>query len=275
MGVGELVVSDIYRNIGGLQILRGVSMRVPSGTICGLIGPNGSGKTTLLNSINGLSPVNGGTVSLGGAAISGRAALRCRAGIGRTFQTALLADDKSVIDNLLVGLDTQRRASHLAYALRFPTALKEARVHHHQARQWATALGLGAVLGADASALTPRERRLLEVGRALATRPKLLLLDEPIAGLTGDEIEELVAIIRLVAAAGISVILVEHHADLVMNLSDTITVLDAGEVIAAGPPQHIRNDPKVIAAYLGDELEPFDDTTTTNTSSTDTAGIPT
>jgi branched-chain amino acid transport system permease protein len=255
---GELVVTDVFRNIGGLKILRGVSMTVVSGSICGLIGPNGSGKTTLLNSINGLTPTNGGSVTLGGHELHGRAALRAKAGVGRTFQTAVLADDKSVKENLLVGLDTQRKASHVAYAFRFPNALREARQNEALARDWASALGLSHLLNVDARSLTPRERRLLEVGRALATKPKLLLLDEPIAGLTGEEIDELVAVIRMVSAAGVSVILVEHHADLVMSLSDSITVLDAGEVIAAGPPAQIRNDPKVIAAYLGDELEPFE-----------------
>jgi ABC-type branched-subunit amino acid transport system ATPase component len=225
----------------------------------GLIGPNGSGKTTLLNSVNGLSPVQGGHVRLGNAAIDGQARTRARAGIGRTFQTAVLAEEATVEANLMTGLDTERRASHLSYALRLPPALREAREHRAAAARWANALGLGKRLHAEASALTPRERRLLEIGRALATRPRVLLLDEPVAGLTGGEIDELVDIIRQVRTAGISTILVEHHAELVMSLCDQVVVLDAGECIAAGEPASVSRDPRVIAAYLGDVLTPYEE----------------
>ena len=259
-GQGEsLEVDGIVRTIGGMQILRGVSMSVQAGHIVGLIGPNGSGKTTLLNSINGLSPVQGGHVRLGNAAIDGPARTRARAGIGRTFQTAVLAEEATVEANLMTGLDTERRASHLSYALRLPPALREAREHRAAAARWANALGLGKRLHAEASALTPRERRLLEIGRALATRPRVLLLDEPVAGLTGGEIDELVDIIRQVRTAGISTILVEHHAELVMSLCDQVVVLDAGECIAAGEPASVSRDPRVIAAYLGDVLTPYEE----------------
>ncbi len=168
---GRLEVADIHRTIGGLRILRGISMTVESGHIAGLIGPNGSGKTTLLNSINGLTPVDRGNVRLGGDAIDGPARLRAKAGVGRTFQTALLAEESSVLDNLMLALDAHRKASHVCYALRLPHALREARSHRAQATRWAEALGLGDLLGEEASALTPRARRLLEVGRALATTP--------------------------------------------------------------------------------------------------------
>lgn len=256
---GELVIEGVRRSIGGLHILRGITMRVDPGTICGLIGPNGSGKTTLLNSISGLSPIEAGSMTLGGVALGKAARSRASDGIGRSFQTVIVAEQKSVRENLMVGLDTQRTSGHLAYALRLPSACREARQHDHLITTWAGALGLGAQLEADASTLTPRERRLLELGRALLTQPRLLLLDEPVAGLTGEEIEELVGIIRAVKASGTAIILVEHHAELVMSLCDTVTVLDAGEVIASGEPAVVSADPKVIAAYLGDELAEMGD----------------
>lgn len=250
----ELVVTDLRRSIGGIAILKGVSMTVPAGTVMGLIGPNGSGKTTMLNSINGTSPVNSGEVKLGGAALGSSAHVRANAGIGRTFQTAQLIDQATVRENLTLGLDASRKATHVGYALCSPRAIREARDVRGACDAWLAALGLAARSEEYASALTPRERRLLEVGRALAAHPRLLLLDEPVAGLTGDEIIELVEIIRRIRDAKITTVLVEHHAELVMELSDNVTVLDAGRVIASDTPTTVSQDPRVIAAYLGDEL---------------------
>jgi ABC-type branched-subunit amino acid transport system ATPase component len=244
----------VSKSIGGLRILVDTSFRVEGGTIHGLIGPNGSGKTTLLNCASGLIKINGGEILLGGEPLPGVAAQHARAGIGRTFQTVLLAESDTVSDNLLVGVDAHRKVSFLAYTLRLPRALAEVRQSRAEVARWASALGLGHLLHTPVSSLTPRDRRLVEIGRALATRPRVLLLDEPAAGLTGSELEELEEVIRLMRSAGITVVLVEHHAELVMRLCDRVTVIDVGRVLITDLPAKVSADPTVVAAYLGDEL---------------------
>jgi ABC-type branched-subunit amino acid transport system ATPase component len=250
----DLEIQGMWKAIGGLQILQDVSFTVRSGTIHGLIGPNGSGKTTLLNCVSGLMKVNSGRILVGTEELSGIASRHARAGLGRTFQTVLLAESDSVWDNLLVGVDAHRRVSYLSYTLRLPPALSEIRQSRAEVARWASALGLTHLLDRPVSALSPRERRFVEIGRALATHPRVMLLDEPAAGLTGSELEELERLIRLMREVGITVLLVEHHADLVMRLCDRVTVIDVGRVIITGEPATVSRDPAVIAAYLGDEL---------------------
>jgi len=250
----DLEIHGMWKAIGGLQILQDVSFTVKSGTIHGLIGPNGSGKTTLLNCVSGLMKVNSGRILVGTEELSGVASRHARAGLGRTFQTVLLAESDSVWDNLLVGVDAHRRVSYLSYTLRLPPALNETRQSRAEVARWASALGLTHLLDRPVSALSPRERRFVEIGRALATHPRVMLLDEPAAGLTGSELEELERLIRLMREVGITVLLVEHHADLVMRLCDRVTVIDVGRVIITGEPATVSRDPAVIAAYLGDEL---------------------
>ncbi len=250
----ELDIRAISRSIGGLRILDEVSITVEGASIHGLIGPNGSGKTTLLNCVSGLTKLNGGQIAVAGAVLPGVASRHAKAGVGRTFQTVLLSESDSVRDNLLVGVDAHRRASYVSYALRLPHTLTEARASRREVTRWGEALGLGKLLDKPVSSLTPRERRLVEIGRALAAHPSVLLLDEPAAGLTGGEIEELERIIRDVRAAGVTVLLVEHHAELVMRLCDRVTVLDVGRVIVTDVPARVSVDSRVIAAYLGDEL---------------------
>ena len=250
----ELEIQSLSRSIGGLRILVDVSFTVEGATIHGLIGPNGSGKTTLLNCVSGLSKRNGGRMTLSGEPLAGVASRHAKAGVGRTFQTVLLSETDSVRDNLLVGVDAHRRTSYVSYALRLPPALAEARQSRREVSRWAEALGLTGLIDNPVSSLTPRERRLVEIGRALAAHPSVLLLDEPAAGLTGGEIEELERIIRAVRAAGVTVLLVEHHAELVMRLCDRVTVLDVGRVIVTDVPAKVSTDSRVVAAYLGDEL---------------------
>ena len=185
----SLDITDMSKAIGGLHILREISFTVESGTIHGLIGPNGSGKTTLLNCVSGLTKLDAGTVKLGGVELHGGAATHARAGIGRTFQSVLLSEGDSVRDNLLVGVDADRKIDYVSYTLRAPWALEEIRWMRAETEAWASALGLSAVLDRPVGSLTPRQRRLVEIGRALASRPKVMLLDEPAAGMTGAELE--------------------------------------------------------------------------------------
>jgi ABC-type branched-subunit amino acid transport system ATPase component len=250
----DLEIRGMWKAIGGLQILQDVSFTIQNGTIHGLIGPNGSGKTTMLNCLSGLMKVNSGQILVGSEELTGVASKHARAGLGRTFQTVLLAESDSVWDNLLVGVDAHRRVSYLSYTLRLPPALAELRQSRAEVAKWASALGLAHLLDSPVSALSPRERRFVEIGRALATHPRVMLLDEPAAGLTGSELEELERLIRLMREVGITVLLVEHHADLVMRLCDRVTVIDVGRVIITGEPATVSRDPAVIAAYLGDEL---------------------
>jgi ABC-type branched-subunit amino acid transport system ATPase component/ABC-type branched-subunit amino acid transport system permease subunit len=250
----ELELLGVCKSIGGLRILVDTSFRVEGGTIHGLIGPNGSGKTTLLNCASGLTRVDSGEVLLGGERLPGVASRHARSGIGRTFQTVLLAEGDSVSDNLLVGVDAHRQVSFASYVLRTPHALAEARQSRAEVARWASALGLGHLLHSPVHSLTPRDRRLVEIGRALATRPRVLLLDEPAAGLTSEELEELEELMRLLRDSGITVVLVEHHAELVMRLCDRVTVIDVGRVLITDDPATVSADPAVVAAYLGDEL---------------------
>jgi len=250
----DLEIDKVSKAIGGLKILREMSFTVEPGTIHGLIGPNGSGKTTLLNCISGLTKIDDGRVLVGGDPLPGNAARNARAGLGRTFQTVLVSEADSVRDNLLVGVDAHRQTDYVSYTLRLPWALSEMRRSGDETEAWASALGLAAVLDRPVSSLTPRQRRLVEVGRALATRPRVMLLDEPAAGMTGPELDELERMIRLMRSAGITVLLVEHHAELVMRLCDRVTVIDVGRVLITDEPATVSRDPAVVAAYLGDEL---------------------
>jgi branched-chain amino acid transport system permease protein len=250
----DLEIRHVSKAIGGLQILREMSFTVEAGTIHGLIGPNGSGKTTLLNCVSGLSKTDDGRVFICGVPLPGSAARNAKAGVGRTFQTVLVSEADSVRDNLLVGVDAHRHVDYVSYTLRLPWAQGEIRRAGKETETWASALGLRAVLDRPVSSVTPRQRRLVEIGRALATRPRVMLLDEPAAGMTAPELDELERLIRVMRAAGITVLLVEHHAELVMRLCDRVTVIDVGRVLITDEPATVSHDPTVIAAYLGDEL---------------------
>ncbi len=233
-----LEVEQVSRSFGGVAANVDVSFTVEAGEILGLIGPNGAGKTTLFNMIAGEIAPESGVIRMAGEIVSGRGPLACaRAGIARTFQIVRSFDTMTVLENVMVGA--------FARVGRTRTAMAEAAA-------MLAATGLAARADAPAAQLTPPEKRRLEVARALATRPRLILLDEMLTGLTPAEAQDGVALIRAVRAQGITVIMVEHVMEILLPLIDRAVVLDLGRVIARGTPDAVVRDPAVIRAYLGD-----------------------
>jgi branched-chain amino acid transport system ATP-binding protein len=234
---GNLVAEGVRVAFGGVVAVAGVDLKAPSGRVTSVIGPNGAGKTTLLNLVSGFQPANAGTINVGGREITGMPAYEAaRNGLARTFQTAQPFANLSVLDNVRLGL--------LRGAWRGEASVELARA----------LLALVGYFGPDdrlAATLPHVDRRLVEIARALATAPAVLLLDEPAAGLDEADTVKLAALLQRLARAGLAIVLVEHDMTLVMSISDEIVVLDAGRRIAAGPPAVVRADPAVKAAYLG------------------------
>jgi branched-chain amino acid transport system ATP-binding protein len=239
-----LQVRDIGISFGGIKAASDVSFTAAQGQVTSVIGPNGAGKTTVLNMIGGFYKPSAGSIRLGGAELAGAPAWKvARAGIGRTYQTTKLFETMSVIDNVLIAMRRGRLGSMLtATASNDDEAAAEALIAF---------VGYRGALAATAGDLPHVDRRLVEIARALAMRPRVLLLDEPAAGLMASDKESLSSLLRAIADIGIAVILVEHDMRLVMGISDHIVVLDAGKPIAAGAPSDIRHDAKVLVAYLG------------------------
>ena len=237
-----LEIKGIAKSFRGLRAVQDVSFAVPAGDIVGLIGPNGAGKTTCFNVIAGTFPCDAGSIVFQGKPIHGlRPDQVCAAGIGRTFQNVKPFAGLSVLDNVLVGAFLREKAAGSARALSVRILEK---------------LGLGAKRDQPASSLTLPDRKRLEVARALATRPKLLLLDEVMAGLRPTECDQIVAVFReLNRAEGLTIVLIEHVMRAVMALAGRIVVLHHGEVIARGTPEEVVRDPAVLECYLGEETE--------------------
>jgi branched-chain amino acid transport system ATP-binding protein len=252
MSRAQLEVRDLNHAFGGLQAVSDVSFEVPERSITALIGPNGAGKTTLFNLISGMLRPDRGSIRLEGQELTGLAAYRIAAlGIARTFQTVRLFPRLSALENVMVGRHTRSRAGFLAGMLNLPWTWREERAIRARARELLEELGLAGCAGEPAGSLSFRQQRLVEIARALASEPRLLLLDEPAAGLNLQETEELAALIRRIRDGGVTVLLVEHDMSLVMDISDLVIVLNYGRKLAEGAPLAIQRDPEVVKIYLG------------------------
>jgi len=252
-----LDVRDIALRFGGIIALDGVSFSMEAGQILGLIGPNGAGKTTLFNCVSRLYTPNRGDILFDGQSILARSAHRiAEIGIARTFQNLALFGPQTVIDNVLIGGHTKSRSDFISDALRLPWVRRQEATLVENARSLLKLLDLEDVALRPADGLPLGTRKRVELARALAAKPKLLLLDEPAGGLNHSEVAELGALIRRVRdERQVAVLLVEHHMNLVMSVSDKVVALDFGRKIAEGTPAEVQRNEDVIRAYLGTTRE--------------------
>jgi branched-chain amino acid transport system ATP-binding protein len=252
-----LQLNELTKTFGGLTAVDHVTLVVPEGLIFGLIGPNGAGKTTLFNVISGFFLPTSGSATLEGKRLTGLPQhLVAARGVARTFQNLQVFGSMSVLDNVLTGAHRQGHRGLLSAMFRLPGQHAEERNLRNQAHEALDFVGLSDKQSEQAANLPPGQQRLLEIARALALRPRLLLLDEPAAGLTTRETETLGELIQRIAATGLTTVLIEHDMSLVMSVCERVAVLEQGRLLAVDTPSAIQANPHVVAAYLGVEDEP-------------------
>jgi ABC-type branched-subunit amino acid transport system ATPase component/ABC-type branched-subunit amino acid transport system permease subunit len=251
-GGKALSLRGIAVSFGNVRAIDGLDLDVKPACIHGLIGPNGSGKTTTLNVISGYYASKGGTMRLGEDELPpGMPALRAARGIARTFQTPRVIGESSVLENVMIGGTIEGQASFVEAMLSLPRSHRDERMLADKARGLLGVVGLETLADVRADRLQHSELRFIEIARALMLDPDFLLLDEPAAGLSGDEIDRLAGLIKAITRRGTGVLLVEHHADLIFEICDEITVLNLGKILAAGTAAEIRTHKEVVSAYLG------------------------
>ena len=251
-----LQAEKLEKRFGGVQAVRDISLSIFEGVVFAIIGPNGAGKSTLLNLMSGLYQPDAGTISFAGINLIGMSAQRrVHHGLARTFQKIRLFKQLSVLENVVAGFHTRHEIPFWQYVLHGAAFRRDQKRCRDEAMDLLNFVGLAHRAQVTASSLAYGEQRMLEIARALATAPRLLMVDEPAAGLNAAEVEALLAKIAELRKRGIAVILVEHNMDLVMKIADRILVMDYGQYLFEGTPTEVQADPGVVAAYLGGELQ--------------------
>jgi branched-chain amino acid transport system ATP-binding protein len=249
-----LQVTQLSKSFGGVKAVHDVSFETFPGQISAVIGPNGAGKTTLFNMITSILKPSSGNVRFQGVDITGKRPFEiAKLGITRTFQNLQIFKNMSVIENVMTGAHTRLQTGFIRSVFRLPSVSKEEAAVHDRAMQLLQSVGLHELAYDNSSTLPYGNQRLLEIARAACAEPKLILLDEPMAGLNPQESRKLVELIKKMRDDGMTFLFVEHDMETVMSIADHIVVLDFGQKIAEGTPQEIFDNPAVIAAYLGDE----------------------